>query len=121
MLHSRMARVTEVIKGALAEIIDQKLANPKIPRFVTIHSVKVARDLRSAQVFVTFLQDDDPKGVEAAVAELNKSAGFIRAELGRAVVLRYIPHLNFHYNPSTHYAADLEKIFHEMHGEERQK
>ena len=112
-----MARVREVIKDALAAIIDQKLANPKIPRFVTVHSLKVSKDLRSAQVFVTFLQDDDPKTVEEAVVELNKAAGFIRAELGKEVVLRYIPQLKFHYNPSTHYAAKIEKLFHKLHKE----
>ncbi len=119
MLHSRLARVTELIKNELGEVLDRELSNPLIPEFTTVHSVKVSKDLRSAVVFVTFLKDDDPKEIEVAIKELNKSAGFIRNELGRRITLRYLPHLKFHYNPSTHYAADLEKVFNKIHENEQ--
>ncbi len=111
MLHSRLARVAELVKEELGEIIDQKLVNPSIPPFTTIHSVKVAKDLRVADVYVTFLQDDNPVVVKKAVEELNHAAGFIRGELGHRIKLRYLPTLRFHYNPSTHYAAHLEELF----------
>jgi ribosome-binding factor A len=85
-----------------------------VPEFVTVHSVRVAKDLRVADVYVTFLDDEDAAARAEAVAALNRSAGFIRGELGRAVRLKYLPALKFHYNPSTHYAADLERIFHKI-------
>lgn len=111
MLHSRMKRVSESVKAKLGEILDQRLTNPKIPPFVTVHSVRVAKDLRTAEVYVTFLQDNKQEEIEEAIKELNKAAGFIRSELSRRVVLKYLPQLNFHYNPSTRYAAQLEEIF----------
>lgn len=106
-----MKRVSESVKAKLGEILDQRLTNPKIPPFVTVHSVKVAKDLRTAEVYVTFLQDNKQEEIEEAIKELNKAAGFIRSELSRRVVLKYLPQLNFHYNPSTRYAAQLEEIF----------
>ena len=113
MLHSRMKRVSEAVKSALARIIDQKLNNPKIPPFVTVLAVKVAKDLRVAEVNVTFLEDLGEEETRVAMEELRKASGFIRRELGREIRLKYLPELRFHYNPSTAYAAELETYFHE--------
>lgn len=114
MLHSRMERVSSLVKAELSKIIDQSLRNPKIPTFVTVHSVKVAKDLRVADVYVTFLEDEDEKSIAEAVAELNKAAGFIRRELGRAIRLKYLPALRFHYTPATHDALHLQTLLNEM-------
>lgn len=119
MLHSRMKRVSGMIQDNLAEIIDQRLENPLIPPFVTVHSVKVSKDLRKAEVNVTFLQDEDESTIETAMTELKNAARFIRGELGRRITLKYLPELRFHYNPSTHYAADLDKLFHRIEDEDR--
>ena len=78
----------------------------------------LAKDLRTAEVYVTFLQDKDEEAVSEAVEELNKASGFIRAELARQVVLKYLPHLRFHYNPSTRYAAQMDEIFHKIEPED---
>lgn len=110
MLHSRMERVSEMIKAKLAEIIDRKVTNPRIPEFVTVHSVKVARDLRRARVYVTLLADENEDVVREAVEALNRSARFIRSELARSVQLKYVPELKFFYNPSTRYALHIHKI-----------
>jgi len=106
-----MARVSAQIQNKLSEIIDQRLNNPKIPPFVTIHSVKVANDLRVADISVTLLQDEDKEAIDEIIAELNKASGFLRTELGRVIRLKYLPALKFHYNPSTSYALGLEEIF----------
>lgn len=115
MLHSRIERVAAQIKAEIGRIIDQKLKDPRVPELVTIHSVRLAKDLRVADVYFTFLNDDERAAREEAESALNQSSGFIRGELGRAIRLKYLPALRFHYNPSTHYAADLEKLFHEIH------
>lgn len=108
-----MARVSAQIQNQLSKIIDQRLNNPKIPPFITVHSVKVSNDLRTAEVNFTLLEDEDAERVAEVAAELNKAAGFLRTELGRAIRLKYLPALKFHYNPSTHYALGLEEIFNE--------
>lgn len=114
MLHSRIERVAAQIKAEIGRIIDQKLKDPRVPPLVTIHSVRLARDLGVADVYFTFLNDDERDAQQEAEQGLNQSSGYIRGELGRVVRLKYLPVLRFHYNPSTHYAADLEKLFHEI-------
>ncbi len=114
MLHSRNERVAAQIKSEIGRIIDQKLKDPRIPPFITIHSVKLARDLGVADVYFTFLNDDEEEAQKEANEALNQSGRFIRGELGRSIRLKYTPILKFHYNPSTHYAADLERLFHDI-------
>lgn len=116
-LHSRVARVSELIKTEIGDIIDQKLTDPEVPPFVTIHSVKVSKDLRVADVSVTFLRDDDEETIAAAMKALGRAKGFIRSELARRVRLRYLPDLKFHYNPSTRYAIDMMPVFNKIETE----
>jgi ribosome-binding factor A len=106
-----MARVSEEIKQHLAEILDREIHNPKIPSMVTVLGVKVSKDLSAADVDVTFLGDEDKQTIATAMEGLQEAAGFIRAELGRRIVLKYLPALKFHYNGSTRYAADIQKVF----------
>lgn len=110
MLHSRIDRVSGLIKQELGEIIDQRLQNPLVPDFVTVHTVKVAKDLSFADVYVTFLSVEEPEAIEAATRELQKAAGFLRAELGRRIQIKYLPQLRFHYTDATRYAARIEQI-----------
>jgi ribosome-binding factor A len=117
MVHSRITRVAELIKEELGPIIDNELQNPKLPEFVTVHSVRVAKDLRHADVYFTVLQDDAPGAIENATDALNESAGYIRQLLGSRITLKYLPELHFHYNPSTRYAANLENIFQKIERE----
>ena len=118
-LPNRMDRIAGMIQKELGELIDQRLQNPKIPPFVTVHSVKVAKDLSNAEVRVTFLQDETPEAIEEIIGELQKAARFLRSELSHRIRLKYMPELRFHYNPSTHYAAELEKIFKKIEPETR--
>lgn len=117
MLHSRLVRVSEVIKEALGPILDQEISDPRVPEFVTVNAVKVSSDLRSAVVLVTFLGDESEDAIREAMAGLRDSAGYIRTLLGRRIVLRYLPELHFEYNPSTRYALNLERVFHAIEAE----
>lgn len=111
MLHSRLDRVGEQIKEALGEIFDREVDNPGVPEFVTIHSVKISKDLHVADVYITFLGDDSTEAIEAAMKAIRKTSSFIRGRLAKKVIMKYHPDLKFHYTRATHYAADLEKLF----------
>lgn len=119
MLHSRMDRVQSLIQTELGQILDRELNDPKIPHFVTVHQVKVAKDLSTALVLVTFLQDVSPEAIKATVDELNHSAGYIRHLISQRVQLKRHPALKFAYTDSTRYALDIEKIFQKIKREEK--
>lgn len=118
MLHSRMERVESLIKTEVARIIDQDLRDPLLPSFITISEVHVSKDLRHALVLITFLQDQTDEAIAETVTELNHSSGYIGHLLAQRVRLKRHPRLKFDYNPSTHYALDMEKIFHQIKRED---
>jgi ribosome-binding factor A len=117
MAFSRIDRVQNLLKGEIARVIDQELDNPLLPPFITIHGVKVSKDLHYATVLVTFLADADPEDCKRTIEELNRSAGYIGRLVAQRVELRRHPRLRFVYNPSTRYALDMEAFFQKIHEE----
>jgi ribosome-binding factor A len=88
----RAMRVADQIRMEVAEIIMRKTKDPRVSD-VTVTDVELTNDLRLARVYVTTLQDGQ---AEADAHEgLAKASGFIRAELGRRLHLRYTPELIF--------------------------
>lgn len=118
MLHSRMERIQSLIKTEVGAIIDRDLNDPQLPDFITISEVHVSKDLRHALIFITFLQDQTDEAIAMTVRELNHSASFIGRLFAQRVRLKRHPRMKFAYNPSTHYALDMEKIFHQIKREE---
>jgi ribosome-binding factor A len=117
MLHSRIDRVQSLIQSELGAILDRDLNNPKIPHFITVYQVKVSKDLSTALVLVTFLQDISPEAVKETITELNHSASYIRRLLSQRVQLKRHPALKFAYTDSTKYALDIEKVFQKIKSE----
>lgn len=90
--YKRATRVADQIRMEVADIIMRKTKDPRVTS-VTVTDVEVTDDLRIARVFVTTGVDGQHEA--EALAGLAKAAGFIRAELGRRLQLRYTPELIF--------------------------
>jgi ribosome-binding factor A len=88
----RATRVADQIRIEVADILMRKSKDPRLGS-VTVTDVELTDDLRLARVFVTTRQDGQNEA--EAFARLAKAAGFIRAELGRRLRLRYTPELIF--------------------------
>lgn len=88
----RAMRVADQIRMEVAEIIMRKTKDPRVSD-VTVTDVELTNDLRLARVYVTTLQDGQAEA--DAFEGLAKASGFIRAELGRRLHLRYTPELIF--------------------------
>jgi ribosome-binding factor A len=108
-LHSRILRINEELRIALAEIIMTEVKDPRVTeRMVTINRVAVSKDLHHARVFVSVLGTDEE--CAAAVAGLNHSRGFIKHLLGQRVVLKCLPDLRFEFDPSVREAAHILEL-----------
>ncbi|MBU6952003.1 30S ribosome-binding factor RbfA [Hahella sp. HN01] len=106
---SRLDRVAEQIQKELAQLIQRELKDPRLG-MVTVNSVKVSKDLSYADVYVTVLNLKDVEDGDASKASLKVlegAAGFLRSELGRAIKLRVMPQLRFHYDASVSNAQRL--------------
>ncbi|MDX1756989.1 MAG: 30S ribosome-binding factor RbfA [Marinobacter sp.] len=98
---SRLDRIGDQIQRELAQLIQREIKDPRLG-MVTVNAVKVSRDLGYADIFVSLLTTEELTAtspeVKESLAILNKAAGFLRGQLGRAMKLRVVPHLRFHFD-----------------------
>ena len=88
----RLERVRELLKRELGEIIRRELPISEAG-LITVNEVGVAPDLKSATVFVGVI--GTPEQRKKAANLLEKESKRIQGFIGRAVVLKYTPHLKF--------------------------
>jgi ribosome-binding factor A len=88
----RLERVRELLKRELGEIIRRELPISEAG-LITVNEVGVAPDLKSATVFVGVI--GTPEQRKKAANLLDKESKRIQGLIGRAVVLKYTPHLKF--------------------------
>ena len=111
-VYSRTQRIGDQIQRELAQMIPREVKDPRLG-FVTITAVEVSRDVGHAKVFVTVMGENDVEKIQQNVRVLNDAAGYLRMLLGKAMKLRSVPQLHFHYDESitrgTHLSALLER------------
>ena len=90
--YSRADRVADQIRMEVADILMRKIKDPRV-RTVTVTDVELTKDLRIARVYVTTMEQNH--GERHVFDGLAKASGFVRAELGRRLALRYLPELIF--------------------------
>jgi len=90
--YRRADRVADQIRMEVADILMRKIKDPRV-RSVTVTDVELTGDLRIAHIFFTTMEKEEAE--RDIVAGLAKAAGFVRAELGRRLTLRYLPELVF--------------------------
>ncbi len=106
---NRTDRVAGQIQRKLAQIIQQEIKDPRLPKFVTISEVKVSRDLSHAKIYFTALNADP-----AVVTQiLNTASSYLRTALARTLSSRIVPALHFVYDESILYATQLTKLIDE--------
>ncbi|MFC5568632.1 30S ribosome-binding factor RbfA [Lysobacter yangpyeongensis] len=92
----RTDRVSAQLRRELGAIVHAAVREHGLPS-VSVSDVEVTRDLAHAKVFVTALQSERSKEAVKALQGLSRE---IRFALGRAVKLRHVPELHFHYDDS---------------------
>lgn len=76
----------------VADILMRKIKDPRV-HDVTVTDVELTGDLRIAHVFVTTMETGEAE--RNIFIGLSKASGFVRAELGRRLSLRYLPDVIF--------------------------
>ena len=92
----RTDRVSAQLRRELGTLVREAVREHGLPS-VSVSDVEVTRDLAHAKVFVTALQPERATEALKGLKELGKE---LRFQLGRAVKLRHVPELHFHYDDS---------------------
>jgi|SRR5690554_3797296 len=98
---SRLDRIGDQIQRELSHLIMREVKDPRVG-MVTINSVRVSKDLGYADIYVSVLSTEELNEESAEIQDtlkaLRSAAGFLRGQLGRAMKLRVIPQLRFHFD-----------------------
>ncbi|MGO1072935.1 30S ribosome-binding factor RbfA [Lysobacter sp. CA199] len=92
----RTDRVAAQLRRELGKIVHEAVREHGLPS-VSVSDVEISRDLAHAKVFVTALQAERSR---EAVKDLKELAPNLRYQLGKAMKLRHVPELHFHYDDS---------------------
>jgi ribosome-binding factor A len=96
-MSNRTLRVNELIQREMSDILRKRYQAEAAT--ITISAVDVAPDLRDGFVWVAVLGDAD--AAESKVRWLRKHHREIREELGRRIVLKYLPKFQFRLDETT--------------------
>ena len=103
-------KMNNVIQRELSAILQTEFKDPQIG-FCTITDVDLTNDLSIAKIYVSFLNKNTKKSMEA----LERSKGFIRSLLARRITIRKCPELHFVLDTSLEYGNKIESIIDEIH------
>ncbi len=109
-MSERMARVGELLKREIGSCIERNFEFREA--LVTVHAVDVAPNLRSANVFVGIIGEEQQK--EKVLEELNKRRGMIQTQVFKRVTLKYSPQLTFLEDNSVERGVRLVNILDEI-------
>ena len=94
---SRSQRVAEQIRRELADLLQFEVKDPRIGR-ITVTEVEVTGDMAHAKVYYSAPSAAQDSG--ELQKGLEKSAGFLRGQLAKRMLLRTVPQLHFIYDAS---------------------
>ena len=102
----RTDRVAAQLRRDIGAIVHQAVREHGLPS-VSVSDVEVTRDLAHAKVFVTALLGEQGP---AAVKALKEIAPELRYQLGKAVRMRHVPELHFHYDDSVDKGERIDQL-----------
>jgi ribosome-binding factor A len=102
-----MDRINASMKREIAKILLQDMQDPRL-QFVSITQVSVSPDLENARVLFSFLGD---RGQLTVIHDaLKNAAGMVRKLVSHRMDLRRTPRIDFVYDPSLDYSANVDDI-----------
>ena len=106
----RQLRVGEEMRHVLADILGRgMLRDPALAgRSITVSEIRVSPDMRNATAFVMPLGGED---ATAIVTALNRASAFLRGEVSRHMMLRYMPALHFTVDTLFDEAQRIDSLF----------
>ncbi len=113
-MSQRNIRVNELIKREISEVLHTRFQAESVR--ITITRVDVSPDHRKAHVFFSVIGGEIE--VRPALSWLRKNQKEIRRQVGRKVVLKFLPHLQFHYDPTLEEGDHVLNILDELDGEQ---
>jgi ribosome-binding factor A len=109
-MSNRTIRVNELVQREISDILHKHYQSEAVA--VTITEVRVSPDLRDARVFVSVVGDADVAAEK--LRWLRSKAHAIREEVGRRIVLKYLPRFEYILDDSAIRGARILQVLDEL-------
>jgi len=113
---NRPARVAHEFQRELSALLARGLKDPRITGFLTVTGAKMSPDLKEAVAYVSIHGEEKVRA--ETLAGLKAAAPYLQREVGRALRLRYVPHLRFVYDGSVEEGDKIERLLREVREKE---
>ncbi len=116
----RGERLAGEFQKEISSVISGRLRSdyPRLSAIISVTSVDVAPDLKSAKVYVS-IYDPDKERAADSLAILKESAGVIRHELSKVMRLRTVPEIRIKLDESMEYGEKIDRIINELEKDEK--
>ena len=105
--YPRALRINQVLRQVVAEELERLADADGVP-MLTVTSVEVAPDMRSAVVYLASLD-------EAAAAVLEEQRGHLQRLIGRQMTMKRTPRLRFQADPAIAAGSRVEELLRGLH------
>ncbi|MEX0885971.1 MAG: 30S ribosome-binding factor RbfA [Phycisphaeraceae bacterium] len=100
----RPDQVAAQLQRVIAEVLQRRIADPRIRGVISITQIKVSPDLRHATVMVSIMPVEHER---VTMGGLRHAAGHIRSLVRKAVAIRSVPELEFKLDTSLKKQAEV--------------
>ncbi len=104
----RTERVGNLIRSIVAQAIQTRLADPRIPTITSITRVEVSDDFAVARVFVSVMAPEAQR--QLCLAALRSATGLFRRLLAPELHLRRIPALDFRLDDALRHSFETLEV-----------
>lgn len=106
----RTDRVSAQIRRDLGALVHAAVREFGLPS-VSVSDVEVTRDMAHAKIFVTALM---PERADEAMKGLRELTVELRMSLAKAMKLRHVPELHFHYDDSVDRGERIDNLLRDL-------
>lgn len=104
---SRNQRLSSQMLRILNELVRFETKDPAIDG-VSLTAIELTRDLSVAKVYFSLLNPEEEP--DAALAGLQRAAGFLRSKLGSSIKVRHTPELRFIHDGSVAHSIKMSHL-----------
>ncbi len=112
----KSTRINEEVLRELSILISREIKDPRISPLTSVVAVEVAKDLKSAKVYISVMGDEEKK--RTTYEGLLSAEPFLRSALARTVNLRNTPELRFIMDQSIERGVNMSKLIDEVVGKD---
>ena len=108
----RIERVSSLMRHEISGLLQRRVKDPRLSKFIAVTEVSTSADLRYAKVFVSCMGSEEEK--QEMLSGLEAATNFLRNQLAKRLRLRRIPELSFHWDDSIERGTHLLQLIDEV-------